>query len=85
LPATATALGHLATLSTVTPGRPVAAYLERMQRTFEATTDPAAFRARTAAAILALASGPFPVWAPDWPAGSGRRIDLAERWLAAAR
>jgi aminoglycoside phosphotransferase len=81
----ATALGHLATLTTMpTDQGTLAPYLERMQETFERVIDPADLRARTAAAILGLASGPFRVFEPNWPEAVERRVDLAERWLASA-
>jgi len=35
--------------------------------------------------VLGLATGPFRVLEPDWPATTDARIDEAERWVAAAR
>ena len=59
-------------------------YLGLMQGTFEREVDPIDLRARTAAAILGLASGPFRVFEPNWPEAVERRVDLAEQWLASA-
>jgi hypothetical protein len=35
--------------------------------------------------VLGLATGPFRVLEPDWPATTDARIALAERWAASAR
>jgi aminoglycoside phosphotransferase len=82
----ATALGHLVTLTTMsTDPSSISSYLEHMQDTFERLADPADLRARTAAAILGLASGPFRVFEANWPEAVERRVGLAEQWLASAR
>jgi hypothetical protein len=41
-------------------------------------------RARIAAAVIGLATGPFRVLETRWPQGTARRIDLAAEWLAGA-
>jgi hypothetical protein len=81
----ATALGHLSTLTTMSTDQgAIAPYLERMQQAFERVANPVDLRARTAAAVLGLASGPFRVFEPNWPQAVERRVELAERWLASA-
>jgi aminoglycoside phosphotransferase (APT) family kinase protein len=81
----ATALGHLVTLTTMSADpATISSYLEHMQDTFERLANPADLRARTAAAILGLASGPFRVFEQNWPEAVERRVELAERWLASA-
>jgi hypothetical protein len=35
-----------------------------------------------AAVLLGLATGPFRVQQPDWPARTAARLTLAERWAA---
>lgn len=47
----------------------------------EARTDPADLRARVAAAVVGLATGPFRVLERTWPASTVRRLDLAAEWL----
>ena len=82
----ATALGHLATLTTMpTDEGTITPYLERMQEAFERVIHPADLRARTAAAVLGLASGPFRVFEANWPEAVEQRVDLAEQWLGSAR
>ncbi len=51
---------------------------------FSATVDPVALRHRVAGVVLSLATGPYRVQEPDWPAATRQRLDLAERWLAQA-
>ncbi len=81
----ATALGHLSTLTTMSTDQgAIAPYLEHMQQAFERVANPVDLRARTAAAILGLASGPFRVFEQSWPEAVERRVELAERWLASA-
>lgn len=78
-------LAHLSTLALTSPARPI---IERfgaaLTREFDAVTDPARLRMRTAAAVLGLATGPFRVQEARWGTQTERRITLAERWLAAA-
>jgi aminoglycoside phosphotransferase (APT) family kinase protein len=42
-------------------------------------------RARIAAAVVSLATGPFRVLEPRWAEGTARRLDLAGEWLTADR
>lgn len=44
--------------------------------------DPRDLRARVAAGVVGLATGPFRVLATDWPAATRRRVDLARSWVA---
>ena len=73
-------LAHLAVLPTLAPGAypRVPAIVEEWQGAFEETVDPADLRARTAAVLLSLVSGATPDQALV-------RLDLAERYAAAAR
>jgi Ser/Thr protein kinase RdoA (MazF antagonist) len=50
----------------------------------EARFDRADLRTRIAAAVISLATGPFRVLEPRWPAATARRLDLAREWLAGA-
>jgi aminoglycoside phosphotransferase len=47
----------------------------------EAQHDRADLRARIAAAVVGLATGPFRVLERNWPASTVRRLDLAADWL----
>lgn len=47
----------------------------------EAQVDRADLRARIAAAVVGLATGPFRVLERNWPANTVRRLDLAAEWL----
>jgi aminoglycoside phosphotransferase (APT) family kinase protein len=48
----------------------------------EARVDRADLRARIAAAVVGLATGPFRVLEAHWPHATARRLDLAASWLA---
>ena len=75
-------LGHLALLATSAPNpKRVLAYASRLQEIWEARLDPVDLRKRTAAVILAQATGPFRVQRPEWPSETSARIDLAQRWV----
>lgn len=52
---------------------------------FERATDPRDLRYRVAAVVVSLAPGPHRVQHPHWPETTVRLVDLAERWLEAAR
>lgn len=51
----------------------------------EARFDRADLRARIAAVVIGLATGPFRVLEAQWPLGAARRVDLAAEWLADGR
>ncbi len=77
---------HLSVLALVSD-RPKAirrygvALLEHAEARFERTD----LRARIAAAVISLATGPFRVLEPRWAEGTARRLDLAGEWLTADR
>lgn len=48
----------------------------------EARFDRADLRARIAAAVVGLATGPFRVLESHWPHATARRVELAAEWLA---
>ena len=81
----ATMIGHLAVLQTMSahPDR-VRDYAATLLRMWDHRVDPADLRRRTAAAIIALATGPFRVQRANWPIEVRRRLDLAERWVESA-
>lgn len=73
---------HLSVLALAT-ARPAAikgfgaALLARAESRFDRQD----MRARIAAAVLGLATGPFRVLEADWPEATVRRLELAEAWL----
>lgn len=73
---------HLSVLGLVTD-RPKAVkrYGAAVLAHAEARFDRADLRARIAAAIVGLATGPFRVLEANWPQGTARRLDLARAWL----
>lgn len=81
----ATVLAHLSVLGRSLRLRRVEALGARWIREIDAVDDPAELRRRVATVVLGLATGPFRVQEPNWQAATGRRIDLAESWLASAR
>ena len=73
---------HLSVLTHVTEhAKAIRRYLDDVLAHADARTDPADLRARTAAAVVGLATGPFRVLERDWPASTLRRLDLAAEWL----
>ena len=50
----------------------------------EAHVDRADLRARIAAAVIGLGTGPFRVLEAHWPQATARRVDLAAEWLDGA-
>jgi hypothetical protein len=78
----ATMIGHLAVFQTsaVHPDR-VRDYAASLLRRWDHTVDPVDLRRRAAAAIIALATGPFRVQRGNWPMEVRQRLDLAERWV----
>ncbi len=81
----ATLLGHLALLETILPAPGTAArYRAELEESALRRWPAAQLRPRVAAVLLGLATGPFRVLQRDWPARTGARIALAERWAATA-
>jgi hypothetical protein len=82
----ATLVGHLSTLAIAT-GRRTATerYAARLLDGFDRVVDPVVLRYAVADVVLGLATGPFRVLEPDWPANTDARIALAERWAESAR
>ena len=78
----ANALAHLAVMAQRTPARHrFGAYGAALLHAADRAHGPATIRPRVAAAVLALATGPFRVQEPAWVAETERRVALAERWL----
>lgn len=63
------------------PATPVGRYLRTLFEAAEADHEPAGLRARTAARVVGMATGPFRVQETGWPASTKRRLDLARAWL----
>jgi hypothetical protein len=81
----ATLVGHLSTLALTSSRRPaVEHYAAGLLAGFDATVNPARLRREVAAVVLGLATGPFRVLERGWPAGTERRVSLAEQWLESA-
>jgi hypothetical protein len=80
-------LGHLSVLAQIDRTRAplITRAAARYQAAFEATVPPDQLRYRAAAVVVSLATGSHRVQEPAWPAATRRRLELAERWLAAAR
>jgi hypothetical protein len=80
-------LGHLSVLTLIDPARATAisGLGARYLAAFEPTVDPVDLRYRVAAAVLALATGPYRVQDTGWPGSTRSRLDLVERWLDSAR
>lgn len=79
-------IGHLATLAVTTPRRAtVERYAARLLAGFDRAVDPVVLRYGVADVALGLATGPFRVLEPNWPANTDARIALAESWAASAR
>ncbi|MEL6893028.1 MAG: aminoglycoside phosphotransferase family protein [Actinomycetota bacterium] len=82
----ANALGHLSVLDLVV-GHPHARRLGKRwlsELDLAGRHDPAALRARIAAVVMGLATGPFRVQEANWERNTVARLDLAAAWLAAA-
>lgn len=81
----ATMLAHLATLRTSSPaGARVTAMAQALVRCWDRSLDAARLRRRVAAAIAALATGPFRVQRRGWADAVNRRLALAESWAESA-
>lgn len=61
-----------------------AAYAERLCALFATVVDPRDLCRRVAVVALGRATGPFRIQQRDWPQAALRRVEAAERWLAAA-
>ena len=73
---------HLSVLAHVTEhSKAIRRYEAAVLAHAEDQTDGADLRARSAAAVVGLATGPFRVLERDWPANTMRRLDLAAEWL----
>jgi hypothetical protein len=82
----ATLVGHLSTLAIATGRRTaIERYAARLLDGFDRVVDPVVLRYAVADVVLGLATGPFRVLEPDWPANTDARIALAERWAESAR
>lgn len=73
---------HLSVLATVSE-RPavIRRYGADLLAHAEARFDRGDLRARIAAAVIGLATGPFRVLEPLWPQATARRVELAAQWL----
>jgi hypothetical protein len=75
-------LAHLSVLGLVsTHPKPIKRYGAAVLAHAESRFDRADLRARIAAGIVGLATGPFRVLEPRWRANTRRRLDLAAVWL----
>ena len=80
-------LGHAHVLALAEPGHAATtvALVGRWLAELDRSVDPLDLRARTAGVVVSLATGPYRVQAAGWQALTVARLDLAERWLDAAR
>lgn len=77
---------HLSVLATVTrPSDRIRSFGADLLAFAETRFERRDVRARVAAATLGLATGPFRVLEPGWEANTGRRLALADQWLASSR
>jgi hypothetical protein len=82
----ACSLAHLSVLTTIAPyAHGAGNVLREWQPVFESRVDPRELRLRAAGVTLSLATGPFRAQEPGWEITTDQRIELAERWIAAAR
>jgi len=73
---------HLSVLALVTDRpRVVKRYGAAVLAHAESRFDRADLRARIAAAVVGLATGPFRVLEANWPLATARRVELARAWL----
>jgi hypothetical protein len=79
-------LGHLLVLAQLDGGRGTAIRRlgHRYLAAFEDIVDPGQLRLRVAGVVLSLATGPYRVQQPGWPAATVRRLHLARDWLTRA-
>jgi hypothetical protein len=81
----ATMLGHLSVLvQSAADENRVLGLARDLIRIWDRKVDPVDLRRRTASVVLGLATGPFRVQAPDWPALTRRRVGLAVQWAQSA-
>lgn len=81
----ACSLAHLSILTTIGPFADGASRaLRAWQPAFESRVDPQELRLRAAGVTLSLATGPFRAQEPGWENTTDQRIELVERWIAAA-
>lgn len=81
----ATMLGQIATLGLMSPAaKHIKKYGTALMAEFDRHVDPVDLRLRAAAAVFGLATGPFRVQLPDWPAQTSIRLDLALAWAESA-
>ncbi|SOE04045.1 Phosphotransferase enzyme family protein [Blastococcus haudaquaticus] len=81
----ATLLAHLAVLEQVLPVPATSVRYRQEVETAALRRWPAAqVRTRVAAVLLGLATGPFRVQQPGWPAVTAERVALAEQWARPA-
>jgi hypothetical protein len=74
-------LGHLVVLEQVLPDPAITArYRTELVAAALRRWPAAQLRLRVAAVLLGLATGPFRVQQPDWPARTDARLELAEHW-----
>jgi hypothetical protein len=75
-------VAHLSVLTLVTQQtKAIRRYGREVLAHAESVHDPADLRARVAAAVVGLATGPFRVLERTWPANTLRRLELATEWL----
>ena len=79
-------LGHAHVLAQSEPAHAATtlALARRWLAEFDRHVDPVDLRARTAGVVVSLATGPHRVQSAGWQDLTRARLDLAERWLAAA-
>jgi hypothetical protein len=78
-------IGRIWTLGHGRAGEPALRYCEELLRRADARVDPGELRRRIGVALVGRATGPFRNQLDGWPALTRRRLDLAERWVAALR
>lgn len=82
----ATMLAHLSVWGPMSPQpERVRTYGDALLRIWDTTVDPVDLRRRAAANALLLATGPFRVQTPNWPAEVAQRVAIAELWVESAR
>ena len=79
-------LGHLVVWERLSPDpQRVRAYARDVLALADRRAAPSQVRLRVAAVVLALATGPFRVQSPAWPAETVQRIALATEWFGSSR
>ncbi|MGY1724221.1 aminoglycoside phosphotransferase family protein [Blastococcus sp. SYSU DS0533] len=81
----ATLLGHLVLLEHLAGDpAPIAAYRDRVADLLAGRWPGGELEARVAGVLAGLATGPFRVQQPGWPAATEARLALAEQWAGCA-